>query len=104
MSDIWSKRVNTLKGWVKKNATDGEGQIDTGAVMSRVREAVARVDHEVDAGAIVARVKETVANAEGATATEKVKKWVDDVDPKTLKGWAAEAKRRAEQLRGGDAR
>ncbi len=100
MSDTWSKRVQELKGWVKENATDNEGQIDTGAVISRVREAVAKVDHEVDADAVVARVKATVAKADAAIDTEKVKQWIDDVDAAKLKGWAAEAKRRAAELKG----
>jgi len=104
MSDTWSKRVTGLKGWVKENATNSEGQIDTASVISRVREAVAKVDREVDAEAIVTRVKEGVAKAETAIDREKVKQWIDDVDGETVKGWAANAKRRAAELKGGASR
>lgn len=99
MSESWSSRVNSLKGWVKENSTNSEGQIDSAVVMSRVRQVVAKVDQEVDTDAVKARLKETVVKAEGAIDSGKLKQWLNDVDAEKVKGWAAEAKSRASKTR-----
>lgn len=99
MNDSWGGKVDELKRWVRENASDAEGKVDTDAVLTRIRETVSGIDRDVDTDAVVSRVKETVAKAEGAIDTDKLRQWIDDVDAEKLKGWAAEARERAAKLR-----
>jgi tetrahydromethanopterin S-methyltransferase subunit A len=95
MGESWSARLGELKSWAKDAMQKAEGEIDTDAIMGRIRDVVGNIDKEVDSEAIMARVKETVAKAEGAVDAEKLKQWVDEVDAEKIKTWIAEGRAKA---------
>ncbi|MDQ3227690.1 MAG: CsbD family protein [Chloroflexota bacterium] len=92
MTDSWGTRFDQLKARMKDAVANTEGEIDADSVVTRLREAASQAGAEVDTEALKARVKEVVGKAEGKVDAEKLRRWIDDVDRDTLKGWLHDAK------------
>ena len=92
MSDSERGKLDEMTSRIKDAVASAESHLDGDGLLHRIREAVAKVGSTIDTDAIMGRFREVAGQAEDKIDAGKLRHWVAEIDPDTLKAWLAEAK------------